>query len=96
MSEKDAHLNKNDMKQSVQKFFGKLKTAIINNELDLEMIFQHFDQNRNNFLDLDEFTKFVKVIYFKANQNDIRDAFSALDLNNDNKIQIEEFLKIVE
>jgi len=47
-------------------------------------------------LDLDEFAKFVKVIYFKANDVDIKDAFASLDANNDNKIEINEFLKLVE
>ena len=96
MPEKDQQLNTNKLDQSVQRFFGKLKSAIIDNELDLEMIFQHFDQNKNNYLDLDEFAKFVKVIYFKANDVDIKDAFASLDANNDNKIEINEFLKLVE
>jgi len=47
-------------------------------------------------LDLEEFTKFVKVIYFKASDNDIKDGFASLDSNNDNRIEINEFMKIVE
>lgn len=84
------------MNQDFQKFFTKLKSIVINNELDLEMIFQHFDQDNNQYLDLEEFDKFVKVIYFKASEKDIKNVFEHLDANGDQKIEIEEFMKIVQ
>jgi Ca2+-binding EF-hand superfamily protein len=81
--------------QHMSAFLKKLKNTIINNELDLDMIFSHFDTDGNNSLDLKEFTQFIKVVYMKADPEDIKDAFKTLDTSGDKFIQIEEFKNLL-
>lgn len=85
----------NHITQHTNAFLQKITKNIINNELDLNMIFTHFDTDGNKSLDLKEFSQFIKVVYMKAEAQDIKEAFKALDVSSDGFIQLEEFLKLL-
>ncbi len=52
--------------QHTSAFLQKIKNTVITNELDLNMIFSHFDTDKNKSLDLKEFGQFIKVVQMKA------------------------------
>lgn len=56
-------------------------------------IFKLVDQNRDNFLDKEEFIKMIKIIDNTIPFTEILSLFNAFDFNKDGRISLLEFLK---
>jgi Ca2+-binding EF-hand superfamily protein len=74
---------------------SKVKNAIVNNHLDMEVAFKHFDLDGNGYLDKKEFENLVKVFYGKAELPDITETFVILDSSKQSKVNINDFKSIL-
>ncbi|CAD8113336.1 unnamed protein product [Paramecium sonneborni] len=72
-----------------------LKDGINQTRLNLKDIFIRFDQNRDGFINFQEFFTMAKQINQQFTNEELRIAFKVFDLNDDNYIKFEEFKDIL-
>ena len=73
-----------------------IRDKIVKRNLDIDILFKKIDANRNNRIDIHEFSKLFKLIDEKITREEIEYCFNNCDTNNDNSISISEFKRIFE
>lgn len=68
-----------------------LKEIIKAHNLNMQQIFNNFDLDKQGDLDIQEFTKLLRVIAPKIKDHEIKDCFKRFDINKDGTISFIEF-----
>ena len=77
-----------------KEIINMLKSKLmIDKTAKVEKMFVIADQNKDNFIDQNEFIKVIKVIDDNISISDILSLFNAMDLNKDGRISFLEFFK---
>eukprot|EP00828_Plagiopyla_frontata_P015023 TRINITY_DN1954_c0_g1_i5.p1 TRINITY_DN1954_c0_g1~~TRINITY_DN1954_c0_g1_i5.p1 ORF type:complete len:573 (-),score=107.27 TRINITY_DN1954_c0_g1_i5:71-1789(-) len=72
-----------------------LQTIILQNNLDVNKIFQNFDKQQKGSLNINEFTDIIQIINNKLDAKVIQTIFKKFDANNDQSISKEEFTSLI-
>lgn len=73
----------------------EIRNIIIQNGLDLAMIFQSFDTSGDGSLNFEEFRRFIEVINARYTTAEVKEVFNAFDINGDGDISFKEFEKMI-
>lgn len=71
-----------------------MKETIKQHQIDLTTIFKNFDSDRSGTLDINEFTKMIKIINARLPEQDYINLFKFFDKDGGGSITFDEF-KIV-
>ena len=75
---------------------GELKNIIKINDLDIEMIFEGFDLNSGDFIDLIKFQEIIEVINARYTEDEIKELFNIFEINKDGKISVQQLQQLLQ
>jgi Ca2+-binding EF-hand superfamily protein len=87
--------HRQEMDQKAISIILELQSTIIQHNINIQKLFKGLDKSGDDRLDVNEFSKLVKIINSDVGPSDILHVFKMFDYNNDGNITFEEFNKLI-
>ena len=87
----DYNRKKNELKDQAISVQSKLKTTIVERDIDLFKLFTLIDKNHNNVLEMEEFAEFIKLLDKNMTREQVEYVYNSIDEDNCGSITLYEF-----